>query len=57
MTQEQSENASKLEQIRSDLWQYADKLNLAGYEPSVYELHLLDNIAGLIEACQKIARQ
>ena len=57
MNQEQSENASKLEQIRSELWKQADLYNKAGYKPSAYELHLLDNIQGLIEACQKLARQ
>lgn len=57
MNQEQSENASKLEQIRSDLWKLADLFNKAGYKASPYEIHLLDNIAGLVEACQKMARQ
>ena len=57
MTQEQSENARKLEQIRSELWKQADLFNKAGYKASPYELHLLDNIQGIIEACQKLARQ
>ena len=57
MTQEQIENAEKLEEIRNALWRYIDRLNRAGYEPSPYELHLIENIKQLADACGTLARQ
>ena len=56
MTNEQRENADKLETIRDNLQKVADLFNLAGYKCSPYELAIIDSIAALAHECQKLAR-
>lgn len=53
MTQEQREKADKLETMRADLWTLLESITKGGYKLSNAEKHILENIAGLVAACQK----